>query len=166
MVRDGGFRQDLFYRLCVVPLTMPPLRDRPEDIPLLVEQMMNQIREESGKAIDRVADPAMRLMMGYGWPGNVRELINALQFASVRCRGERIEAEHLPPEVQQLSTPPTGPLPAAGTGSGEPRRRLKLTRERVEAALRETGGNKVRAARVLGVGRATLYRFLKDNPLD
>ena len=166
MIRSGTFRQDLFYRLCVVPLTMPPLRRRAEDIPLLVEQMMEQIREESGKDIGGVSDRAMRLLMGYPWPGNVRELINALQFASVRCTDPDIRSSHLPPEIQQLSQSRGGPLnlPDAHLASG-PRKRTRLDVEMVQAALAETGGNKVRAARVLGIGRATLYRFLKDHPL-
>jgi DNA-binding NtrC family response regulator len=166
MIRAGSFRQDLFYRLCVVPLTMPPLRSRVEDVPLLVEQMMEQIREESGKDIGDVSDRAMRLLMGYRWPGNVRELINALQFASVRCSETVIRAAHLPAEIQQLSQPRRGSLNLPGARLADaPRKRTRLDVERVEAALAETGGNKVQAARVLGVGRATLYRFLKDHPL-
>jgi sigma-54 dependent transcriptional regulator, acetoin dehydrogenase operon transcriptional activator AcoR len=167
MVRDGAFRQDLFYRLCVVPLTMPPLRSRAEDIPLLVEQMMEQIREESGKEISGVSARAMSLLMGYRWPGNVRELINALQFASVRCADTVISAGHLPPEIQQLSQPRRVPLGAPHPElATTPRQRTKLDRAMVEAALAQTGGNKVQAARVLGVGRATLYRFLKLHPIS
>ena len=168
MVADGEFREDLFYRLCVVPITLPPLRDRREDIPLIIEQVLEQIREESGKDIRSISSEAVQVLMGCRWQGNIRELINALQFASVRCQGTEIEANHLPPDVQRPSEDrlalPTAAL--AELAVSAPRRRRKLTVEAVREALAETGGNKVKAAKVLGVGRATLYRFLTDNPVS
>jgi PAS domain S-box-containing protein len=160
MVEQGAFREDLFYRLCVVPLEVPPLRDRPEDIPLLVEHTLERIRMDAGTAVRSVADEAMALMLAYRWPGNVRELINALQYATVQCRGEKIQSSHLPLELRRgggtngmwkLASPP----PRAG-------RRRKLDPDAVKRALEQTGGNKARAARLLGVGRATLYRFLRS----
>ena len=169
MVADGGFREDLFYRLCVVPITIPPLRDRREDIPLIIEQVMKQIRRESGKDIRTISDGAMQLLLGYRWPGNVRELINALQFASVRCQETEIERRHLSPDLNRLQEAiPQGPqtFPASTTPLPATQRKRKLTVETVQEALRETGGNKVRAAKVLGVGRATLYRFLADHPVS
>ena len=170
MVQAGTFREDLFYRLAVVPIRLPPLRDRHEDIPFLVEQVLANIREEYGKAIGTVADDAMDRLMAHAWPGNVRELINSLQFASVRCTGDTVLLAHLPPEVRQAAgeAPVVRASPGAtAAGDDEPllRRSCKLDRATVEAALRRAGGNKVRAARLLGVGRATLYRFLKTNPL-
>ena len=172
MVVEGEFREDLFYRLCVVPITLPPLRDRREDIPLIIERVLEQIRSESGKDIRTVSDDAMRLLMGHAWPGNVRELINALQFASVRCQQIEIEARHLSPDLRrgpEGALP--GPLPrseAVGPEATPPThgRRRKLTVESVREALDQTGGNKVKAAQVLGVGRATLYRFLTDHPVS
>ena len=172
MVTDGEFREDLFYRLCVVPITLPPLRDRREDIPLIIEQVLGQIRSESGKDIRTISDDAMRLLMGHTWPGNVRELINALQFASVRCQQTEIVAKHLSPDLRRG---PEGPLPRPGLRPeafqplpvpASPGRRRKLTVEAVREALAETGGNKVKAAKALGIGRATLYRFLTDNPVS
>jgi len=176
LTREGSFREDLFYRLCVVPLHLPPLRERREDTPLLVEHVLGTIREESGKGIRGVSDDAIDALLAYGWPGNIRELINALQFASVRCTGEVIELRHLPPEVRHgtvfQALEPGRPEPAnsqAGAAAAQAPpasgRRKKLDRETVERALAEAGGNKVRAAEALGVGRATLYRFLRDNPL-
>jgi len=169
MVAEGEFREDLFYRLCVVPITLPPLRERREDIPLIIEQVLAQIREESGKDFRTLSDDAMRVLLGYRWPGNVRELINALQFASVRCQGTEIEARHLSPDL--VSSPgeplPIPELPSSPERStAAPPRKRKLTVEAVEEALAETGGNKVKAAKVLGVGRATLYRFLNDHPVS
>ena len=168
MVADGEFREDLFYRLCVVPITLPPLRDRREDIPLIIEQVLEQIREESGKDIRSISSESVQLLMGGRWPGNIRELINALQFASVRCQGTEIEASHLPPDVQIPSEDRLA-LPAEALHTpavSAPHRRRKLTVEAVRDALAETGGNKVKAAKALGVGRATLYRFLTDNAVS
>ncbi len=161
MVNKGEFRQDLFYRLCVVPVSLPPLRDRAADLPLLAEQVLESVRKESGKQIRSISNEAMDLLLIHNWPGNVRELINALQFASVRCEGETIEARHLPPELRSGSNS-VPPLVSAGK---DPHiwvrsRRGKLTEHDVAQALKESGGNKVKAAKLLGVGRATLYRFL------
>lgn len=167
LVAAGSFREDLFYRLCVVPIELPPLRDRREDIPFLVEHILERIRQESGKPIARLDGRALDLVHAHTWPGNIRELINALQFASVRCTGDVVLPEHLPPEVVR----PAAAGPAVGTSAESeeafpaplalaPRRRRKLTTAAVEEALASTGGNKVQAARLLGVGRATLYRFL------
>ena len=166
-VRRGAFREDLFYRLAVVPIRLPPLRDRLGDLPLLVEQILGDVRQETGKPIRAVSDLAMDLLLAYGWPGNVRELINALRFASVRCAGETIEPVHLPPETRGSFPAAAPPLrfpavPSAPPANGrkEPGRKRKLDAASVERALAQAGGNKVRAAMLLGVGRATLYRFL------
>jgi PAS domain S-box-containing protein len=162
MLKDDKFREDLFYRLAVVPIHLPPLRERREDIPLLVEQLLETIRQDTQKPIKSVSDEAMDLLLAHRWPGNIRELINALQFAAVRCEGEKIGRQHLPPEIRNI----VAPLHSPGAGpalSNKPRRR-KLDEESVEQALRETGGNKVKAAKLLGVGRATLYRFLEKHP--
>ncbi len=158
MVAEGAFRQDLFYRLCVVPIELPPLRDRREDVPLLIEQVLADIRRETGKDISEVDGDALASLVAYHWPGNIRELINALQFASIRVRAGAIGLRHMPPEIV-AGRGPDGPV----RGAPGPRRRRKLTAGDVERALRETGGNKLRAAKLLGVGRATLYRFLADH---
>ncbi len=162
MVRKNQFREDLFYRLSVVPVHLPPLRDRREDIPLLVEQLLETIRQDTQKPIRSISDAAMDLLMVNHWPGNIRELINVLQFASVRCQNEKIQRHHLPPEIRNPGDMPrhSGPTWAS---SLKPRRR-KLDEESVEQALKETGGNKVKAAKLLGIGRATLYRFLQKHP--
>lgn len=167
MVKDGSFREDLFYRLAVVPITLPPLRDRPEDIPPLIEQILSQIREESGKPINSISDEALDLVMSHGWPGNVRELINALQFASIRCSSSEILPNNLPPNVGLLRQPDdsTAPLGLAPLlPHAETPRRRKLSIEAVHEAMHATRGNKVKAAKLLGVGRATLYRFFESHP--
>ncbi len=180
MVAEGTFREDLYYRLCVVPIELPPLRERSEDIPFLVSAIMDTVRRETAKDLLGVSDEAMRLLLSHRWPGNIRELINALQYGSVRCPSGEILPEHLPYEVRfgpskqslAFSTSRAGthpPLPLAGgmgaslLAEGLPKKRTKLTEEMVDQALAQTGGNKVKAAKLLGVGRATLYRFLSSD---
>ena len=171
MVTKGDFREDLFYRLCVVPVTLPPLRNRLEDLPQLVEHFLGTIRKETGKELRQVSDDALRHLLRHRWPGNIRELINALQFAAVRSQGDEILPHHLPPEIRDLTTGalPGGRSVAAAAKPGPRARRggrYKLDQESVEDALAKAGGNKVKAARILGVGRATLYRFLSRNPVS
>jgi len=106
----GGFRDDLFYRLlCVVPMALPPLRDRREDIAPLTKHFLEKISSETGREFLRVNDGALECLLNHRWPGNVRELINALQFAAVRATGEVLRPEHLPPEVR--FRPPAAPAP-------------------------------------------------------
>jgi PAS domain S-box-containing protein len=173
MVLRGEFREDLFYRLCVVPIELPPLRRRTEDIPHIVTFILDRVSQETGKQITSVSDGAMRLLLKHPWRGNVRELINALQFASVLCRGTTVQEEHLPYEIRfpSPSDPPPGrssSLPAAppsrpGSLLEESRAGRRLTIESVREALVKTGGNRLKAAKILGVGRATLYRFFSEN---
>jgi PAS domain S-box-containing protein len=152
-VERNRFREDLFYRLNVIPIHLPPLRDRTTDIPLLVDHFLREAAARYGREPLKVSKPALSLMLDYRWPGNVRELQNAIQFAFVKCGGALIEIEHLPLELRE----------AAGVcGRRGPAR--KLDPETVRTALARTGGNKVKAAKLLGVGRATLYRFLSDHP--
>jgi len=155
LVDQGTFRQDLYYRLSVVPVHLPPLRDRQADLPMLTEQILASVRQETGKQVLALGQASMDRLLAYAWPGNVRELINALQFAAIRCEGEQIQPAHLPPEVREARPGPRADSPARPRG-----RRSKLTAEAVERALEQASGNKVKAARLLGVGRATLYRFL------
>jgi PAS domain S-box-containing protein len=166
MVEKGEFREDLFYRLSVVPVFLPPLCERREDIPLLVESILGDVRKETGREVLTVSGETLDCLVSHAWPGNIRELINALQYAAVRSGGEILEPVHLPPEIRCADLPGAGSGLGSGTrGAGSGRGR-KLDAESVAQALREAGGNKVRAAKLLGVGRATLYRFLKDHPVS
>ena len=149
-VQAGRFRKDLFYRLCVVPLHVPPLRDRVDDIPLLAEHFLMRSSATSGGRKVSVSSEVLEVFGSLRWPGNVRELQNVLQFAWIKCKGDEILVEHLPPNLRL-----TGAQAATKI-----RRRRGLTVDAVSAALDETGGNKTDAAKVLGVSRATLYRFL------
>ncbi len=147
-VERGGFRRDLYYRLNVVRLSLPPLRQRRGDIPLLVEHFLKLAEKRRQKTVP-FAPEALALMALYSWPGNVRELQNAVHYALARCDGAVAGASDLPPELGQGARPrqPAGKLEAAA----------------VQAALAQCRGNKAEAARLLGVGRATLYRFLASH---
>ena len=150
----GRFREDLFYRLSVVPLVVPPLRDRRTDIPLIANHFLRHLA--GGKAI--VFSPeALDFMITYAWPGNVRELQNWIQFALIKCKTGIIMPEHLPPIALKVASVVQGEL-RSEPGKGRPR----LSRESVQVAITKAGGNKVEAAKALGVSRATLYRFLDE----
>ncbi|HEY3278277.1 MAG TPA: sigma 54-interacting transcriptional regulator [Syntrophorhabdaceae bacterium] len=155
MCREGRFRDDLFYRLNVIPIHMPPLRERREDIPLLVDHFIRTIRVRSDKEIHGVSDEAMERLSLYHWPGNVRELINVLEYAFVVCQEPVISARHLPV------------LAGSETRPGQHHRRKDLTQEKqkemVVRALEEAGGNRENAARLLGISRVTLWKLLKKH---
>jgi len=147
------FRPDLYYRLNVVPLKLPPLRERQSDIPLLLAYFLEQARSR-GQGVVNFSPAAVDLLRRYPWPGNVRELQNAVHYALAGCHGEVAGPEDLPQEIRQGSAV-RGPAP-------------KLNFAAVQDALKQCGGNKVKAAKLLGVGRATLYRFLvsQETPLS
>jgi len=167
MVNEGNFREDLFYRLCVVPITLPPLRERLEDLPYLVDHIVQDIIGENDNRKLEISSDATDAMMSYNWPGNIRQLINVIQFASIRSNGAKIRQNHLPPEIlksiQSHYIPPAVSQETHSLQTNNLKRKKKLDLESVIQALNETHGNKLKAAKFLGVGRATLYRFLSDN---
>jgi sigma-54 dependent transcriptional regulator, acetoin dehydrogenase operon transcriptional activator AcoR len=152
-VQQKKFRKDLFYRLNVIPIHLPPLRERKNDIPLLVDHFLKEAGEMHKNIPPKISKEAVSVMMRYNWPGNVRELQNTIQFAIVHCSGNTIFPEDLPMELKDHCILE----PSRGASR-------KLNVENVNTAIIKTGGNKAKAARLLGVGRATLYRFLKDHP--
>lgn len=152
-MKKNRFRDDLFYRINVVPIHLPPLCERKSDIPLLVDHFFKQDARKYNRTPVTVSDNAMLLLTEYKWPGNVRELQNAVQFAFVKSNGAEITPDDLPMELNDNRL--------FGTTRGSSR---KLNVARVERALEKTGGNKAKAARLLNVGRATLYRFFNDYP--
>lgn len=161
-VMAGRFREDLFYRLNVIPIHLPPLRQRKSDIPLLAAHFLKEAEQESPNAVPQLTDDALDMLLDYHWPGNVRELKNVIQFSVVRSRGDKILPSDLPLEITQgkdltLRVSETYPLQKNLKDRG------KLDVESVTAAVKKAGGNKSKAARLLGVGRATLYRFLDQN---
>ena len=152
-VKKESFREDLYYRLNVLPIHLPPLRERKNDIPLLVNHFLEQAARKYNRAPFIVSDEAMLLLVEYEWPGNVRELQNAVQFAFVKCHDVELTPDNLPMELKDKR------IHWAGCGSS-----TKLDIFLVKTTLEKTGGNKAKTARHLGVGRATLYRFLEDYP--
>ena len=160
-VAAGRFREDLYYRLCVVPITLPPLRDRRDDIPLLARNFLKRTLEEEGRT-DKVviSTDAMDRLVTYHWPGNVRELQNVIRFGLVHCREEMFHPDHLPPHLLQTVTHSFKVKPTIA------KQRSKLSEDAVREALLATSGNRLQAAKRLGVGRATLYRFLDKHPVD
>jgi DNA-binding NtrC family response regulator len=157
-VAEGTFRKDLYFRLNVVNLRIPPLRERKQDIPLLVGHFMERLRHAT--AVERsLSDEALRLMLAYDWPGNVRELENCLERASTLSSGPVIQVTDLPTEVQNASA-----APAPGTaGNGQRIQSIaELERHAILNAILQTNGDKLEAARGLGIGKTTLYRKLKE----
>jgi transcriptional regulator with PAS, ATPase and Fis domain len=152
-MKANRFRDDLYYRINVVPISIPPLRERKSDIPLIVNHFLKQAARQYNRNSVVTSDRAMMLLTEHKWPGNVRELQNAIQFAFVKSKGNEITPDNLPMEINdnRLSQTIRGPS-------------RKLDRLQVESAIKKTGGNKAKAARLLNVGRATLYRFINDNP--
>ncbi|MCK4509145.1 MAG: sigma 54-interacting transcriptional regulator [Desulfuromonadales bacterium] len=147
-VRNDEFREDLYYRLRVVQIPMPPLRKRREDIPLLIEHFIGLYNQRFNRQMQRLDDDAAKQMTSYDWPGNIRELQHAVEHAFVMCRGEIIGLKHLPPELQGAVE--------AFTGDNED------DATRIVAALEKSGGNKSQAARLLGMSRRTIYRKIEE----
>lgn len=158
-IAAGRFREDLYYRLCVVPVHLPPLRERPEDIPLLACHFLKQAAaDEKRPGPVLLAQETLNLLKEYQWPGNIRELQNIIRYLLIKCPHDIIEPHYLPTEfgIKHISAVQSAP-------SGK--RRRKLEQNAVRHALRACGNNKTLAARRLGVGRATLYRFLSRWPV-
>jgi DNA-binding NtrC family response regulator len=154
-VRDGKLREDLYYRLNVFTIDLPPLRDRRADIPLLVQTFLNEFNTRNNKSVRAVDQEAMYLLERYPWPGNIRELRNVIERATILAEGDFIEARHLPPPVVSRSeqTLPTVTL-SPGTTVDEAERRLILL------TLEHTRNNKTRAAEILGISLKTLHNKL------
>lgn len=164
LMRKGRFAEDLYYRLSVIPLHLPPLRERSEDIPLLLEHYRRYCNDRLGKNIEGFTAAAMDLARGYAWPGNVRELINAVEYAVNLAEGPLIDVTNLPSQLREAANGRRRGHPATGAGAGGWSRLVsleQLEREAIRAALDQFGWSdegKSMAARVLGVSRATIYR--------
>ncbi len=153
-VSEGKFREDLFYRLNVIPVTIPPLRERAEDIPLIAEHFRVKYAREMGKAIDAFAPEALAALQGYAWPGNVRELENVVERAVALESGRQIETSTLPDYVRSGKTPASATSDAAAPPSGPfnlERHLQDIERAHVERALERSGGVQTHAADELGL---------------
>lgn len=164
MVRAGTFREDLFYRLNVLSVKIPPLRERVEDIPLLVNHFLDHCNEKLGTSVVSVDGSAMKLMMEYSWPGNVRELENLMERAVILCDGRDITADLLTDKVRTSPPQPGTKLPEGLLSIKKTVRMLE--EDLIRKALAETGGNRTRAAKLLEISHRTLLYKLKDYRVD
>jgi len=174
LIADGRFREDLYYRLAVVPISLPPLRDRKEDIPLLVTHFIGKYNQRLGKRVDRVDDDAMQMLLSYGWPGNIRELENLMERSVLFAEGPVILGSSLPDALRERVAGPTvpiaaiGPLGAIAAPSGASMKEIvrhaqaELEKELISRALGETAGNVTRAAKRLQISRKSLQVKMKE----
>lgn len=163
-IKEGRFREDLYYRLSVIPILIPPLRHRPEDIPLLAEHFLDRYSNENNARVKRISPAAMGVLLGMTWEGNVRELENIIERAVVLCRGEQIEPSDLPAaetkDAESVFAQATVQMPTLDD----------LEKRYMKFVLEKVGGRKEKAAQILGVNRRTLYRkereygFVAANP--
>ena len=159
LVDEGAFRDDLFFRINVIPIRLPALRERVEDIPLLADSFFRRAQMKSSKTIRGISNEAMSCMMIYEWPGNVRELRSAFEYAFVACHEPLIQPSHLPPNIFRVPEQPK-----------KPRRLMVDTKELQKRelidALEKSGGNQSEAARLLGVSRVTVWNRIKKLKID
>ena len=157
---DGGFREDLFFRIRGVEINIPPLRERREDIPLLVNHAAGRFAAEMDQPIPTVSEPTMLRLVGYAWPGNVRELFNAVHRMVIASENDRIEVRDVPEEIRSSDTDEDSGSLAGGSLAGVGLDRLE--KEAIRQTLALTGGNREQTASLLGIGERTLYRKLKE----
>jgi DNA-binding NtrC family response regulator len=158
-MKEGRFREELYYRLKVVTLNVPPLRERPEDITMLLDYFLNFFCEEHDKQIRGFSQPALQRLCAYGWPGNVRELRNCVESLVVTTRGDEITLQHLPPSMAPASDDYSITVHLG-------RLLEDVEQKYILRTLEVLGGNKARAAQVLGISKKTLYRRLHEYGVD
>jgi two-component system response regulator HydG len=158
-VKEGRFREDLFYRLNVVPISLPPVRERKEDIPVLATHFFSLYRAKNKKELKELSGKALDLLIRYDWPGNIRELENCIERAVIMARGEMIAPADLPPNIQALSS---GEKEFAGLALPSGVSLQEVEKALILKTLEDTGGNRTRAAEILGINRRTLQIKLKE----
>jgi DNA-binding NtrC family response regulator len=160
LVKAGKFREDLYFRLRVVEIVLPPLRARTGDIPLLAQRFLREFARENGKAVNDFTADALEALMNFSWPGNVRELRTAIEHAVVLSRGERISRRDLPPALRGGAAGDAGMLPGKALTVKDAEKQL------IVRALKETEGNRTRAALKIGMSRRTFHRKLHEYHLE
>jgi len=166
LVEEKKFRQDLYFRIKGVSVTLPPLRNRPQDVPELFGFFLKEACEEIGADIHLITEPAMRALMSYTWPGNIRQLRHVVRTMVVLCDRDTIDLRDLPPEiarVRQLEAPVSATAPILASGEemvGLPLEEVE--REHIRRTLEATGQNRTEAAKLLKIGERTLYRKIKE----
>jgi DNA-binding NtrC family response regulator len=175
LVKSGRFREDLFYRLNVINIPLPPLRDRPDDVPLLAHHFLRRYAERLGKKVRTIAPEAIELLCGYRWPGNVRELENAIERAVVLCRGDGVTAGDLPPAITGRTAPLVREAPASADdaawialsyASAKEQALRRFEKGYVDALMRACDGNISAAARKAGMDRSNFKRVLRKYRTD
>jgi DNA-binding NtrC family response regulator len=165
MVAAGSFREDLYYRLNVVPIAIPPLRDRPEDVELLARTFLDRASARYARSLEGFSPEAIRAMRGCPWPGNVRQLENLIERVAILCAGPRIELADVLPEIDQAAPTPVADSPSgefSPSADGSPLRAIdRMERDAIIEALRASGGKVSEAARLIGLSQATIYRKIK-----
>ncbi len=151
------FRKDLYYRLKIFPIDLPPLRERPEDIPLLVEYFINQISEQLDKKIMNLDKDVTALLVNYPWPGNVRELKHTIEFAIINCEGNIVKPHHLPAEIKENSEFSVNRL------LQKPEPINEIEKELITEALRRNNASRAKTAKALRISRTTLWRKIKKH---
>ncbi|MCK8603737.1 sigma-54 interaction domain-containing protein [Desulfoferrobacter suflitae] len=157
--RGGEFREDLYYRLNVVKISLPSLAERKEDIPLLVAHFIEKFNLSKGRSIRTVTPEVLERLMRHSFPGNIRELANVIEYAFILCKGDLIDVEHLPKELLEKDAENWTSLPNHSTAGSDPEA------EQIRSALLHHQGNRVEAARALGISRSTLWRKMKKHGL-
>lgn len=155
LIGQGRFREDFFYRINVIPIHVPPLRQRKEDIPLLARSFFNRLQLKSGKQIDGISNEALTVLTNYHWPGNVRELRSAFEYAFVSCREAMIQPDHFPGNI--ISE--TAPVCFQADNSAQSIEEIK--RQRLVQTLRSVNGNQTETARILGISRTSVWKQMR-----
>jgi len=159
LVEQGAYRQDFYFRINVIPIVLPPLRERVADIPLLAEKFFNKLRLKSGKTIAGISRETMEILVNHSWPGNVRELKGTFEYAFVTCHDEMIQPFHLPETILRPK--------AAETAVKKTAFSLKeIEKQELLEVLARTGGNQSKAAEILGVSRVTIWNRMKRFGID
>jgi len=159
LIAEEKFREDFFFRINVIPIHLPPLRDRTEDIPLLINSFLRKLNVQTGKHITRLDGYALEAMLAYSWPGNIRELKSSLEYAFVLTDEGQIPLQNLPPQVSSIKQMKSG-------SSSFPEPSVNQEKEALISALRRCGGNQSKAARILNVSRVTVWNRIKKYGID
>ena len=159
LIEEKRFRQDLYFRIKGVSISLPALRDRPEDIPELIEYFLKEAAAEVGSKVTGITDAAQTILSNYDWPGNIRQLRNCIRTMVVMCDRDKLDVQDIPPDIAQRPQL----APATGTAAGLAGMPLdELERQAIIDTLAKTKGNREKAAKILGIGERTLYRKIKE----
>jgi two-component system response regulator HydG len=162
LVDEKKFRQDLYFRIKGVSISLPPLRERPEDIAELAEYFLQEAVSETGSSVSDISDSALTILRDYDWPGNIRQLRNCIRTMVVMCESDRLDVRDIPSDVHQVRRLP-GDSKAGGDLSGLSLNELE--KQAIIDTLAKTGNNREKAAKLLGIGERTLYRKIKEYDL-